>query len=85
MARVLRTRLDDLQAADVLEDMRRLFPGRCHELKGSRAGELSLDLAHPMRLIFEPDYDPVPSKEDGGLDWSRVTAVLILAVEDTHE
>jgi len=43
-----------------------------------------VDLDHPYRLIFVPDHNPVPKREDGGLDWSRVTAVIILGVEDTH-
>ena len=82
-ARRIRRRLDDLRAADILEDMR-YMPGRCHELTGNRAGQLSLDLDHPYRLIFVSDNEPIPRKEDGGLDWSRITAVKILGVEDTH-
>jgi len=27
----------------------------------------------------------VPRKADGGLDWSHVTAVVVLGVEDTHD
>ena len=60
-------------------------PSRCHELtQGQRKGQLSVDLDHPYRLIFVPDHNPVPKREDGGLDWSQVTAVKILGVEDTH-
>ncbi len=83
-AKKLRSRLDDLRAAANL-GMMRYLPGRCHELKGNRAGQLSLDLDHPYRLIFKPANNPVPSKEDGGLDWKGVTSVLIIGVEDTHE
>lgn len=83
-ARRIRRRLDDLRAAENLEVMRRL-PGRCHELKAERAGILSLDLRHPNRLLFEPADEPVPVKPDGGLDWTGVTTVRILGVEDTHE
>ncbi|MBW4486505.1 MAG: hypothetical protein KME12_01815 [Trichocoleus desertorum ATA4-8-CV12] len=83
-AKRIRRRLDDLRAATVLEDMRYL-PGRCHELKYDRAGQLSLDLDHPYRLIFEPADEPIPTKPDGGLDWTKVTAVTILGIEDTHE
>ena len=82
-ARRLRQRLDDLRAAPNLDAMRRL-PGRCHELKGERAGQISLDLDHPLRLIFEPADMPFSRKPDGGLDWAATTAVRILAVEDTH-
>ncbi|MBU7582886.1 MAG: killer suppression protein [Nostoc sp. TH1S01] len=83
-AKRIRRRLDDLRDADVLEDMRNL-PGRCHELLQDRAGQLSLDLDHPYRLIFEPADEPIPTKPDGGLDWNKVTAVRILGVENTHE
>lgn len=80
---MLRRRLDTLVAVDDLEMMREL-PGRTHELKGSRQGQLSIDLDGPYRLIFEPAHNPVPQKEDSGLDWSQVTAIRILDVEDTH-
>ena len=80
--RILR-RLDDLRAAANLETMRNL-PGRCHELKHDRAGQLAIDVRHPYRLIFEPANEPVPRKADGGLDWAGVTSIRILEVEDYH-
>jgi len=83
-AKLVRRRLDDLRAAPNLEAMRNL-PGRCHELKGDRSGQLSLDLDGPYRLIFRPGHDPIPAKDDGGLDWAQVTAVVVLEVVDTHE
>jgi plasmid maintenance system killer protein len=83
-AKRIRRRLDNLRAVNVLEDMRNL-PGRCHELTGNRAGQLSLDLDHPYRLIFEPANKPIPIKLDGGMDWKQITAVNIIGIEDTHE
>lgn len=83
-AKLIRRRLDDLRAAPNLEAMRNL-PGRCHELKGNRAFEISLDLDGPYRLILYPALNPIPLKSDLGLDWTRVTAVLIKEVVDTHE
>jgi proteic killer suppression protein len=83
-ARLIRARLDALHAALCLEDLRNVA-GRLHELKGNRKGQLSLDLDHPYRLILVPNHKPVPSTEDGGMDWSRITAVKILGIEDTHE
>lgn len=85
MAKLIRRRLDELRAASTLEDIRSLPQTRCHELKGNRAGQLSVDLNHPYRLIFKVAHDPTPRKTDGGLDWSKVTTILILGVEDTHE
>jgi plasmid maintenance system killer protein len=83
-ARKIRARLDDLQAAATLEVMRSLL-GRCHELKGDRKGQLSLDLEHPLRLVFRPAGDGVQYKEDGGLEWNSVKAVQIIEVVDTHD
>ncbi len=83
-ARRLGARLDDLMAAANLGVLRAL-PGRCHELKGDRKGQLSLDLEHPLRLIFEPANSDMKLKEDGGLDWNSVNAIKILGVEDTHD
>jgi len=82
-AKKIQRRLDELNAAEVLEDLRNA-PGRLHELTGDRAGELAFDLDGPYRLILEPADRPVPEKEDGGLDWNRVQAVTVLKVEDYH-
>ena len=76
-------RLDQLKAAGTLEVMRNL-PGRCHELTGKLQGYLSVDLDGPYRLLFQPADDPVPKKNDGSMDWSRITEVSICGVEDTH-
>ena len=84
-AGLIRRRLDDLRAAGTLEAMRSLPQARCHELKGNRAGQISVDLDHPYRLIFKPASEPLPTRPDGGLDWSKVSAITILGVEDTHE
>lgn len=83
----IRIRMQELRAAESLMDFwpPKSPPGRCHELsEGKRSGQFSVDLDHPYRLIFVPANDPVPRLADGGLDWSGVTAVRILGVEDTH-
>jgi plasmid maintenance system killer protein len=82
-AKLIRRRLDDLYAAPTLATMRNL-PGRCHELKGERAGQLSVDLDGPYRLVFQPT-DPLPRKADGGLDWGTVVAIVVQEVADTHD
>ncbi len=83
-AALIQRRLDDLRGAEVLEDIRLLSGHRCHELTGDRDGRLSIDLDHPYRLLFEPADEPIPLKIDGGPDWSKVTAVRIIEVADTH-
>ena len=62
----------------------RNLPGRCHELLGDLKGVLSIDLVHPQRLLFVPQEVPPPKKPDGGLDWTRVEAIEITSIEDTH-
>lgn len=87
-AKKIRMRMVEFRAATSLMDFwpPKSGPGRCHELtQGKRKGQLSVDLDHPYRLIFTPAHDPVPTLEDGGLDWSQVTAIIILGGEDTHE
>jgi len=84
-ARKITRRLDDLLDMTCLEEMRPPFPGRCHELKGDRKGQFALDVKHPLRLIFKPANLDVKMKEEGGLDWTSVTAVQIIEVEDYHD
>jgi hypothetical protein len=83
IAKALALRLQQLRAADCLADLRQA-PGRFHELKGTRAGQIAADLPHSKRLILFPEGS-VLHKPDGGLDWQQVTAVLILEVVDYHD
>jgi plasmid maintenance system killer protein len=77
-------RLAQLMAADSLETLRLLPQTRAHELTGDRAGQISVDVRHPYRLLLVPDQDEIPRKADGGLEWMRVTKVKILGIVDTH-
>lgn len=81
--KALQKRLADLDAAEVLEEMRRL-PGRCEELSGDRKGQLTVRLNANYRLIFEPADDPPALKEDGGIDWTQVRSIRIIEVVDYH-
>jgi plasmid maintenance system killer protein len=83
-AKTIQRRLTELQAAENLETLKTLPQVRPHELTGNRAGQISLDIKHPYRLLVAPDYQSPPRKDDGGLDWKKVTKIKILKVEDTH-
>lgn len=84
MAAKLAQRITELLGVESLADLA-LLPGpRCHELGADRDGQISLDLVPPMRLIIEPTDDPPPTKTDSGVDWKRVTAVVIVEIVDTH-
>jgi plasmid maintenance system killer protein len=82
-SKVLGRRLDDFRAAGSLAHVAKLPAARCHELKGERVGQLAVDLDHPRRLVFEP-ADPRPLRDDGGLDWSKVTSIIIVEIVDYH-
>lgn len=83
-AKKLRRRMDDMDKAATLADLRNL-PGRCHELLRDLAGWLALDLDGGRRLLFSPAHDPRPTTAEGKLDWSQVTAVQIERIEDYHD
>lgn len=84
MAQVIRRRIALLVMADSLTEVPSLPPARRHSLSGIRRGQYAIDLAHPYRLIFEPNHNPVPFREDGGVDTDRVTSITILEVVDYH-
>jgi len=82
-ARKLMGRLQDLEASASLEDMRTL-PGDCHELTGKRTGRTAINVGGGKWLILEPAANPAPAKPDGGLDWTKVTAVRVVDILDYH-
>lgn len=84
-AKRIRRRLDQLRAASVFQDLFTLPQGRCHPLTGNRAGTFSLDLDGPYRLYLRPCNEPLPEKEDGSIDLSKVTHIEILGIEDPHD
>jgi proteic killer suppression protein len=83
-AKRLKTRLDDLDAAQSMEDMRAL-PGHWEELQKARAGQLSVRLHGGLRLIVLPQKQPPPVKADGGLDWRAIDSIYIVEVVDYHD
>ena len=84
MARTIQIRLAVLRNARTLALVPTSPPDRRHLLTGRRSGQYAVDLVHPFRLVFEPNHDPVPRTEDGGIDTSRVTAITIMEVVDYH-
>lgn len=81
-ARKLRARLSDIEAVTRVSE---LIAGNPHPLKGDRLEEFALNLAGGCRLVFVPGNEPVPVKDDGGIDWARVTEVCIEYIGDYHD
>lgn len=61
------------------------YPERCHELKGALTGTFSIDLVHPFRMLFRlVGDDGFGHRSDEKKRWNNVTAIEIVAIEDTH-
>ena len=82
--RIIKRRLSVLRAAPNLSHVSHRPPERRHELIGKRKGEYAVDLKHPFRLIFLPNYNPIPLKEDGSFDLEKIISIIIKSVEDYH-
>ena len=79
----IKRRLDDLSAANNLEEVRNL-PGKCHELIGGRKGQLSIHVEEPHRLIFKPNHAPEATTNSGSLNWKTVTNITIIEITNYH-
>lgn len=81
-AKLIRRRLDDMAAAETLEDLRHV-PGNYHELKANRKGQWACNLDHPYRLLFVPHENPIPT-ENGNYIWIEIKGVDITEIKDYH-
>jgi proteic killer suppression protein len=84
MAIKIKQRLKNLKDADNLGIMKTIPAAKCHELTGERKGELAVDVSGNYRMIFESLHDPIPKKDDGGLNLEEVTKIRINEIEDYH-
>ena len=80
-AKRLKARLSELRA---VENVSQLRLGRPHALTADRAGQYSVDLDGPMRLLFESTDQPPPTLPAGGINWQQVNSVRLLEIGDTH-
>lgn len=84
MAKKVNQRMKELSASNNLEILKTIPAANCHELKGERKGEFAVDISGNYRIIFEPDHNPIPIKDDKSIDCVRITDIKILATEDYH-
>lgn len=52
MAEKIQQRIDEIKAAESVEEMLQFHIGRCHALQHNRKDQYALDLVHPQRLVF---------------------------------
>jgi proteic killer suppression protein len=82
LAKRIMQRLAEVEAASCLADLRQA-PGKWHELKGDRKGQLACRLTGNQRLIFSPTSPP-GTDNTTGLDWKAVEELTVVEVIDYH-
>ena len=46
-------RISEIKAAETVEELVQFHVGKCHQLQQKRKNQYAMDLAQPMRLVFE--------------------------------
>lgn len=77
-------KMTQLKAAENLGVIAKLPSLRLHQYIGNRQGEWSIDIHKNWRIIFKINHNPIPKKDDDGVDKNEVTAIKITSVEDPH-
>lgn len=80
-AQSLMLRLTELRAAPSLADLRHLGGG-CRELRGRRAGQLSVEISDERQLLFLPAQDKRPGST---LAWSSVEAIEVIEIREDRD
>ncbi|MEW8974265.1 MAG: type II toxin-antitoxin system RelE/ParE family toxin [Tissierellaceae bacterium] len=74
----LTQRIGELIAATSLLDIKYIPAARLHRLKGTRADEYAVDLAHPYRLVFT-------SILQDGKDINELESINIVRIEEVTD
>jgi len=77
-------RLQNIVDASNLAELAKIPQTRVHQLTGDRNEQISVDVKHPYRLLLICGDEEPPRKSDGGLDWNKITKVIVIGIEDTH-
>ncbi len=81
-AQVVMRRLSDLQAAETLEDFRRL-PGACKEWDGAGPGHLELEVGGG-KLVFAPAAERANHDGDRVGPWTEIKAIKVIEIVDNQ-
>lgn len=71
MAAKIHQRIDEITAADSVEQLIQYRIGGCHILKGNRKKQYAMDLVQPYRLVFE-------------VNGSAIQIVRVIEIVDYH-
>ncbi len=82
IARNLRARLADLRGAQSAED---LIAGSPEVLDTKPPGRIAVTLGEHIFIIFCANHESNPLKNNGELDWSRVSRIKVLLIGAADE
>lgn len=83
-AKKVKQRMEEFNAANNLEVIKKIPAANLHPLLGNKKGEFAVDISGNWRIVFVPDHETLPLKEDGALSLADVTSIKIIKVEDYH-
>lgn len=81
-AKKLMRRLADLRAATTVAD---LIVGHPRELDGPCPRLYAIDLCDGATIILSANHNSNPVFESGCFDWSKVSRVKVLRIENSHD
>ena len=76
-AKKITQRMNELYAAESLQDIKHIPSSRLHQLSGNYKNCFAIDLIHPYRLIIKPEGREIE-------DLRTITLVEVVNVEDYH-
>jgi hypothetical protein len=81
VAKTLKHRLADLRAATSIKD---LLVGNPRSLPQPEGSNMVVDLCAGWHLVIAANHVSNPTTLENNLDWSRVTRIKILRLEEGH-
>ena len=83
-AKKIKQRYREMQASATLADLAKIPAANLHPRTGGRQGQWAVKITGNDRLCFILEHNPLPLKEDGGIDMEAVTDVCIIEIVDYH-
>jgi len=84
LAKKIKQRIQQLEAADNLDTIRQISVLRLHQHIGNNKGIWSIDIQENWRILFTLGNDPIPYTQDGGVNIKEINIIRIESVNDPH-
>lgn len=85
LAKQIKLRMQQFDAAKTLQDIMLVPQAECHVLKGDRKEQFSVKISRNFRIVFIINQSPVPLQDNGEINLDAVTSIKIIEVVDYHQ